>query len=68
MGLVATTRDLHPREVVQDINRAVLKAVGGTLRDDATVLCLDWYGGGERDRQVDAGASHHRTSPPRPAS
>ena len=67
-GLLAATGDLHPREVVQEITRAVLRAVGGTLRDDATVLCLDWYGGGERDRQADAGANHHRTSPPRPAS
>jgi hypothetical protein len=67
-GLLAATGDLHPREVVQEITSAVLRAVGGTLRDDATVLCLDWYGGGERDRQADAGANHHRTSPPRPAS
>lgn len=67
-GLLAATGDLHPREVVQEITRAVLRAVGGTLRDDATVLCLDWYGGGERDRQADAGANHHRTSPPRQAS
>jgi hypothetical protein len=67
-GLLAATGDLHPREVVQEITSAVLRAVGGTLRDDATVLCLDWYGGGERDRQADAGANHHHTSPPRPAS
>ena len=67
-GLLAATGDLHPREVVQEITRAVLRAVGGTLRDDATVLCLDWYGGGEQDRHADAGANHHRTSPPRPAS
>jgi serine phosphatase RsbU (regulator of sigma subunit) len=56
VGLVAATGDLHPREVVQEINLAVLRAVGGTLRDDATVLCLDWYGGGERDRDVAPGA------------
>lgn len=67
-GLLAATGNLHPREVVQEITKAVLRAVGGTLRDDATVLCLDWYGGGERDRQADAGSNHHRTSPPRPAS
>ncbi len=63
-GLVAATGDLHPREVVQEINRAVLHAVEGTLRDDATVLCLDWYGGGERDRDADAGANHHGASAP----
>ena len=65
IGLVADTRDLHPREVVQEINRAVLRAVDDKLRDDATVLCLDWYGGGERDREAYAGADHHGTSAPR---
>src|SRR5829696_460105 len=65
IGLVAATGDLHPREVVQEINRAVLRAVDGKLRDDATVLCLDWYGGGERDREADAGANQHGASPPR---
>ena len=65
VGLVAATGDLHPREMVQEINRAVLRAVDGKLRDDATALCLDWYGGGERDREVDAGANQHGASPPR---
>jgi Stage II sporulation protein E (SpoIIE) len=67
-ALLAATGDLHPREVVKEITRAVLRAVGGMLRDDATVLCLDWYGGGERDREAGTGASHHRTSPPRSPS
>jgi Stage II sporulation protein E (SpoIIE) len=62
-GLIAGTADLHPREVVQEITRAVLGAVGGKLRDDATALCLDWYGGGERDRDVEAGASQSTASP-----
>jgi hypothetical protein len=65
IGLVAGTRDLHPREVVQEINRAVLRAVDGKLRDDATALCLHWHGGGERDRQVDNGANQHGASAPR---
>jgi hypothetical protein len=64
LDVLAATSDLHPREVVQEITRAVLRAVGGTLRDDATVLCLDWYGGGERDRQAEAGASSDRASDP----
>jgi serine phosphatase RsbU (regulator of sigma subunit) len=68
LDLLAATGGLHPREVVQELTRAVLRAVSGTLRDDATVLCLDWYGGGERDRQADAGANHHRAFPPRPAT
>ena len=65
IGLVTATVDLHPREVVQEITRAVLRAVDGKLRDDATALCLDWYGGGERDRQVDGGANQHGASPSR---
>lgn len=65
LELVATTRELHPREVVQEINRAVLRAVDGTLRDDATVLCLDWHGGGERDRRAVGGANDVGASPAR---
>ena len=65
LGLIAATGDLHPREVVQEIARAVVRAVDGKLRDDATALCLDWYGGGERDRQVNAGANQLGASPPR---
>ena len=37
--------DLHPREVVRALGDAVMRATGGKLRDDATVVCLDWYGG-----------------------
>ena len=42
---IAAGRDLHPREAVQELTRAVVAACGGELRDDATVLCLDWHGG-----------------------
>ena len=38
-------RDLHPREAVQEVTHAIVDACGGTLRDDATVLCFDWHGG-----------------------
>lgn len=68
VGLIAATGDLHPREVVQEITRAVLRAANGKLRDDATVLCLEWYGGGERDRHTDAGANQSSASPPQPGS
>lgn len=51
------TAHLHPREVVQALGEAVLRATGGNLRDDATVLCVDWYGGPRRRRQTRAGAS-----------
>jgi serine phosphatase RsbU (regulator of sigma subunit) len=56
MGILADTRDLHPREAVQTLTRRVVEACGGTLRDDATVLCLDWHGGPPRPRQASGGA------------
>ncbi len=58
------TGDLHPREVVHALGAAVLRAVRGDLRDDATVVVLDWYGGGQsRRRHSTSGASQHRASP-----
>ena len=36
--------DMHPREAVQHLARAVLQASGGELRDDATAVSLDWHG------------------------
>jgi Stage II sporulation protein E (SpoIIE) len=38
------TVGLHPREVVHAISDAVVRATGGGLKDDSTVLCLDWHG------------------------
>ncbi len=65
------TTDLHPREVVQELGAAVLRATGGNLRDDATIVCLDWYGSPRRNDSVhgaDAGlASVARPLPHRPA-
>lgn len=54
--------DLHPREVVQAMCGAVLRVIGGRLRDDATVLCLDWYGGPRRPRETSGGASRRLAS------
>ncbi|MCW3039918.1 MAG: serine/threonine-protein phosphatase [Solirubrobacterales bacterium] len=54
-GILARSRDLHPREAVQDLVRRVVEACGGELRDDATVLCLDWHGPGE-ERDSSGGA------------
>lgn len=34
----------HPREVAQVLTRAVLDVSAGAVRDDATVMVLDWYG------------------------
>jgi serine phosphatase RsbU (regulator of sigma subunit) len=42
---LARTVDLHPRQVVHALGDAVVHATDGDLRDDATVVCLDWYGG-----------------------
>jgi serine phosphatase RsbU (regulator of sigma subunit) len=39
-----TTVGLHPREVVHVLSDAVVAATGGNLKDDSTVLCLDWHG------------------------
>lgn len=36
--------DRHPREVVRELAENLLAKTGGNLRDDATVLCIDWYG------------------------
>jgi serine phosphatase RsbU (regulator of sigma subunit) len=44
-ALLRDTGDLHPREAVRLMADAVLDACQGKLTDDATVLCLDWYGG-----------------------
>ena len=47
---LADSADLHPREVVHALGAAVLRATGGDLLDDATMVCLDWYGGPPRAR------------------
>jgi serine phosphatase RsbU (regulator of sigma subunit) len=59
---LAAGADLHPREVVHSLGTAVMRATGGTLRDDATVVCLDWYGGPLRPRRSDSGASRDLAS------
>jgi len=55
---------LHPREVVHTFAKAVLGTAGGALEDDATVLCVDWYGQqpGTGTRVARAGASQGRAS------
>jgi serine phosphatase RsbU (regulator of sigma subunit) len=49
--------ELHPRQVVHALGDAVIRATGGNLRDDATVVCLDWYGGAPRPRVSTGGAN-----------
>jgi serine phosphatase RsbU (regulator of sigma subunit) len=57
------TAELHPREVVHALGAAVLHATGGDLRDDATMVCLDWYGGPPRGRNTENGADPDHASP-----
>ncbi|NEK57347.1 serine/threonine-protein phosphatase [Geodermatophilus sabuli] len=61
---LAESSDLHPREVVHALGAAVMHATGGDLRDDATMVCLDWYGGPPRGRRTEHGADPDRVSPP----
>lgn len=42
--LLGTLTHQHPRETAQVLTSAVLRVTGGTVRDDATVLIVDWYG------------------------
>jgi serine phosphatase RsbU (regulator of sigma subunit) len=57
-ALVRAGSHLHPREAIQTLTHAVLDAVGGELKDDATSLCLDWHGGVQGERVTHAGAEH----------
>ena len=59
-ALTAASADVHPRQAVQHLTRAVLQATDGELKDDATVMCLDWHGGRPRERSTDAGANDVR--------
>ncbi|MGY2084582.1 PP2C family protein-serine/threonine phosphatase [Blastococcus sp. SYSU DS0539] len=61
---LADSAALHPREVVHELGAAVLRATGGDLRDDATMVCLDWYGGRPRGRTSEFGADPGRASAP----
>lgn len=45
VAALTRTAGMHPREVVYVLGEAVLHATGEDLRDDATVVCLDWNGG-----------------------
>ena len=57
-ALLEASAHLHPREAIQYLTHAVLDAVDGDLRDDATSLCFDWHGGAQGERVTHAGAEH----------
>jgi serine phosphatase RsbU (regulator of sigma subunit) len=54
--LLASTIHQHPWEVVRRVGEDLIHATGGDLRDDATVVCLDWRGGPSRVRDTTSGA------------
>ncbi|SFD06995.1 PP2C family protein-serine/threonine phosphatase [Streptomyces aidingensis] len=54
--VIRNTAGEHPREVVRTLTQAVTEACGGHLRDDATVVCLDWHGPQPAGRHAQAGA------------
>lgn len=55
------TLDRHPRQVVQELGRTVREVTAGKLSDDATALCLDWYGHAG-SRHATGGASRARAT------
>ena len=63
-GAILESAPLHPREAAASLADSVLAATGHALSDDATVLCLDWYGGHGRDRSTAEGADKLRASSP----
>ncbi|GAB2725283.1 PP2C family protein-serine/threonine phosphatase [Nocardioides pakistanensis] len=56
LRVIGETRALHPREAVRALADDVIAATGGSLHDDATVLCLDWHGDHGLDRDSCYGA------------
>ncbi|MDT0392101.1 PP2C family protein-serine/threonine phosphatase [Streptomyces dubilierae] len=54
-SVVHDTRAQHPREAVRSLTAAVLAACHGNLRDDATVLILDWHGSDGRPAEAGPG-------------
>ncbi|HET9076114.1 MAG TPA: PP2C family protein-serine/threonine phosphatase [Acidimicrobiales bacterium] len=60
-GVLAASMDRHPRQVVQELARNLLDITGGHLQDDATALCLDWYGPAGI-RSASGGASQARAT------
>ena len=61
---IRRSASLHPREAATALADSVLEATGHALSDDATVLCLDWYGAHGQDRTTAEGADLMRASSP----
>jgi serine phosphatase RsbU (regulator of sigma subunit) len=61
---IRRTDSLHPREAAAALADSVLAATGHALSADATVLCVDWYGGHGQERTAPEGADVARASTP----
>ncbi|MEU2542836.1 PP2C family protein-serine/threonine phosphatase [Streptomyces iakyrus] len=55
-ALIRATAAEHPREAVRAMVIAVTNACDGHVKDDATVLCLDWHGPQPGGRSAITGA------------
>lgn len=55
------TAHRHPRQIVRELAGNLLEATDGRLQDDATALCIDWYGSGAI-RDATGGASQARAT------
>ncbi|MFF8534351.1 PP2C family protein-serine/threonine phosphatase [Streptomyces sp. SAS_267] len=62
--MIVRSRALHPREAARALIGAIVDAGHGHLEDDATVMCLDWYGTGYSQRDADTGADLTDASQP----
>ncbi|MGY1503515.1 PP2C family protein-serine/threonine phosphatase [Streptomyces sp. QTS52] len=62
--LIVGTADLHPREAARTVIANVVAANNGHLRDDATIMCLDWHGVRHTRRNADTGADLPSASQP----
>ncbi len=68
--LIVRTRALHPREAARTLIGAIVDSGDGHLDDDATVMCLDWHGIANSQRDAATGADltdasrPSRTGPP----
>jgi hypothetical protein len=54
-SVIHDTRALHPREAVRSLTAAVLDACRGNLKDDATVVIVDWHGNQRRPAETRRG-------------
>ncbi|MFD9058260.1 PP2C family protein-serine/threonine phosphatase [Streptomyces albidoflavus] len=62
--LIIRTRALHPREAARTLIKAIVDAGAGHLDDDATVMCLDWHGVHNSERDAAHGADLTDASQP----